>query len=191
MVVELPTACDRGEKRNSKGHMESWNGFKFHVDAADEQIPISCLLTSVSLHDSQASIPLTAMTYRRVTSLYEVKDSAYDCQHIADYSRKLGHVPIINPNNRKGEQQDLDPTKKGSIPRAVNGGTDIRPSERRIRRLYDQDKGCSQSNGTPHVRYPCPHCRSSAPYDAIKKTPILLPKLSLPPFRKGYRKSMP
>jgi len=112
MVAELPTVCDRGVKRNSKGHMESWNGFKFHVDAADGQIPISCLLTSASLHDSQASIPLTAMTYQRVTSLYEVKDSAYDCQHIAAYSRSLGHVPIIDPNNRKGEKRELDPAQK-------------------------------------------------------------------------------
>ena len=112
MVAELPTACDRGVKRNSKGHMESWNGFKFHVDAADGQIPISCMLTSASLHDSQASIPLTAMTYKRVTSLYEVKDSAYDCQHIAAYSRGLGHVPIIDPNNRKGEKRELDPAQK-------------------------------------------------------------------------------
>lgn len=112
MVAELPTACDRGVKRNSKGHMESWNGFKLHVDAADGQIPISCLLTSASLHDSQASIPLTAMTYHRVTSLYDVKDSAYDCQHIAAYSRSLGHVPIIDPNNRKGEKRELDPAKK-------------------------------------------------------------------------------
>ena len=112
MVAELPTACDRGVKRNSKGHMESWNGFKFHVDAADGQIPISCLLTSASLHDSQASIPLTAMTHQRVTSLYDVKDSAYDCQHIAAYSRSLGHVPIIDPNNRKGEKRELDPAKK-------------------------------------------------------------------------------
>jgi len=112
MVAELPMLCDRGVKRNSKGYTETWNGFKLHVDGGDGQIPLSCLLTSASLHDSQASIPLTAMTYRRVTSLYEVKDSAYDCQHIADYSRGLGHVPIIDPNNRKGEQREVDPAKR-------------------------------------------------------------------------------
>jgi len=112
MVSDLPTACDRGTKINSKGHMESWNGFKLHIDAADGQIPISCLLTSASLHDSQASIPLTAMTYQRVKSLYEIKDSAYDCQHIADYSRSLGHVPIIDPNSRKGEVRELAPAEK-------------------------------------------------------------------------------
>lgn len=112
MVAELPTVCDRGTKVNSKGYMESWNGFKFHIDVADGQIPISCLLTSASVHDSQVSLPLTAMTYQRVKSLYEIKDSAYDCQLIADYSRSLGHVPIIDPNSRSGEARELAPTEK-------------------------------------------------------------------------------
>jgi hypothetical protein len=112
MVAELPTVCDRGVKRNSKGYMKSWNGFKLHVDVGDGQIPLACLLTSASVHDSQVSIPLTAMTYQRVTSLYELMDSAYDCQHIAAYSHSLGHVPIIDPNNRKGEKRELDPAQK-------------------------------------------------------------------------------
>ena len=112
MVAELPTVCDRGTKVNSKGYLESWNGFKFHIDSADGQIPISCLLTSASVHDSQVSIPLTAMTYQRVKSLYELKDSAYDCQHIDAYSRSLGHVPIIDPNPRNGEGRKLAPAEK-------------------------------------------------------------------------------
>jgi hypothetical protein len=112
MVAELPTACDRGTKRNSEGYLISWNGFKLHIDTADGQIPISCILTSASVHDSQASLPLTAMTYQRVTSLYELKDSAYDCTHIAAYSRSLGHVPIIDPNPRTGETRELAPAEK-------------------------------------------------------------------------------
>jgi hypothetical protein len=112
MVAELPIACDRGAKVNSKGYMESWNGFKLHIDSADGQIPISCLLTSASLHDSQASIPLTTITNQRVKSLYELKDSAYDCEHIAAYSRSLGHVPIIDPNPRNGEVRELAPAEK-------------------------------------------------------------------------------
>ncbi len=112
MVAELPTACDRGTKVNSKGYQESWNGFKLHIDSGDGQIPISPLLTSASVHDSQVSIPLTAMTYSRVKSLYEVKDSAYDCQYIADYSRSLGHVPIIDPNPRNGGARELAPAEK-------------------------------------------------------------------------------
>jgi hypothetical protein len=111
MIAELPTGCDRGMKRNSAGNINSWNGFKLHIDVADGQIPISCILTSASVHDSQASIPLTTMTRERVASLYELKDSAYDCTHIAAYSRSLGHVPIIDPNPRQGGMRRLDPAE--------------------------------------------------------------------------------
>ena len=31
---------------------ETWIGYKLHIDVADGQIPISCILTSASLHDS-------------------------------------------------------------------------------------------------------------------------------------------
>ena len=112
MIAELPTACDRGTKVNSKGYIETWNGFKFHVDSADGSIPITCILTSASVHDSQVSIPLTAITYQRVKSLYELKDSAYDCQLIDAYSRSLGHLPIIDPNPRNGGTRELNPAEK-------------------------------------------------------------------------------
>jgi hypothetical protein len=52
------------------------------------------------------------MTYQRVTSLYEIKDSAYDCQHIEAYSRSLGHVPIIDPNPRNRGARELPPAAK-------------------------------------------------------------------------------
>ncbi len=41
-----------------------------------------------------------------------MKDYAYDYQYIVAYSRSLGHVPIIAPNNRKGEKRELDPAEK-------------------------------------------------------------------------------
>ena len=64
MLAELPTSCDVGTKRNAKGHSESWIGYKLHIDAADGGVPISCLLTSASLHDSQAAIALATMSAR-------------------------------------------------------------------------------------------------------------------------------
>ena len=45
-----------------------------HIDAADGGIAGSCLLTSASLHDSQAAIPLATMTGARVTHLYDLMD---------------------------------------------------------------------------------------------------------------------
>jgi len=35
------------------------------------------------------------MCAQQVVNLYDLMDSAYDCQQIAEYSRKLDHVPII------------------------------------------------------------------------------------------------
>jgi len=102
MLADLPTACTIGTKRNAKGHTTSWIGYKLHIDTADGDIPVSCLLTSASLHDSQVAIPLAAITAGRVTNLYDLMDSAYDVPEIRDKSRALGHVPIIDANPRRG-----------------------------------------------------------------------------------------
>jgi hypothetical protein len=102
MLADLPTACTVGTKRNAKGHTTSWIGYKLHIDTGDGDIPISCVLTSASLHDSQAAIPLATITASRVTNLYDLMDSAYDAPEIRDMSRELGHVPIIDANPRRG-----------------------------------------------------------------------------------------
>jgi len=47
MLADLPTACDVGCKKNSKGYKATWTGYKLHIDVACGQIPISCVLTSV------------------------------------------------------------------------------------------------------------------------------------------------
>jgi len=103
MLDELPKSCNAGSKKNSKGYKETWIGYKLHIDAADGQIPISCILTSASLHDSQAAIPLASMTAQRVTNLYDLMDSAYDAQAIHEHSRSLGHIPIIDSHPRRDQ----------------------------------------------------------------------------------------
>ncbi len=57
MLADLPQHCDVGVKRNAKGHQETWIGYKLHIDTADGDIPVSCVLTSASVHDSQVAIP--------------------------------------------------------------------------------------------------------------------------------------
>lgn len=104
MLKDLPRGCDVGTKKNSKGHKETWIGYKLHIDAADGQIPVSCILTSASVHDSQAALPLATMTSRRVTNLYDLMDSAYDAPVIREHSRSLGHVAIIDINPRRNSK---------------------------------------------------------------------------------------
>ncbi len=111
-LADLPKGCAVGCKRNSKGHQETWIGYKLHLDTIDGDIPVSPLLTSAALHDSQVAIPLAQMTAQRVTSLYDLMDSAYDAPAIHEFSRSLGHVPIIDPNPRRGQPIPLDPAQR-------------------------------------------------------------------------------
>ena len=113
MLAELSTSYNVGTKRNSKSHTTSWIGYKLHIDAADGGIPISCILTSASMHDSQAAIPLAEITRSRVTSLYDMMDSAYDAPQIKVHSCALGHVPIIDLNPRnKAKKEELEAETK-------------------------------------------------------------------------------
>lgn len=114
MLADLPTDCNVGTKRNSKGYKQSWTGYKLHMDIADGSIPVSCVLTSASLHDSQVAIPLAEMTAGRTTNLYDLMDAAYDAPEIKQHSRSLGHVPIIdiNPRSNKALKQELADEKR-------------------------------------------------------------------------------
>ena len=93
MLADLPRHCDVGAKRNAKGHQETWIGYKLHIDTADGEIPISCVLTAASVHDSQVAIPLATMTAARVVNLYDLMDSAYDVAEIKQHSRDCRWLP--------------------------------------------------------------------------------------------------
>jgi hypothetical protein len=112
MLAELPRACNVGCKPNSKGIQESWTGYKLHLDVADGQIPISCVLTSASLNDSQVAIPLALITAQRVTSCYDLMDAGYDCEAIGEHSRKLGHVPLIERQKHGSVKVEMAPHEK-------------------------------------------------------------------------------
>ena len=138
MLEELPKACDVGTKRNSKGYKKSWIGYKLHIDAADGHIPISCILTSASLHDSQAALPLAELTSQRVTNLrvtfrlYDLMDSAYDSPIIKQHSRSLEHVPIIDINTRGNRKRKQALKEEANRIGVINFKTpaDIRYNER-------------------------------------------------------------
>lgn len=110
MLRDLPTQCDIGGKKNSQGNTEFWRGYKLHLDVADGQIPISAVLTSASLHDSQVAIPLATMTTQRVSYFYELMDSAYDAQHIREQSLSMGHVAIIDPAQHATSKVPFQPS---------------------------------------------------------------------------------
>ncbi len=111
-LADLPQGCDKCGKQNSKGDTEWWTGYKLHLDVSDSGIPLSAILTSASVHDSQVAIPLMQMTAERVRVLYDLADSAFDAPEIKSFSRSLGHVPIIDPNKRRGKERELEPASK-------------------------------------------------------------------------------
>ena len=132
MLGELPRLCNTGAKSNSKGYTKSWIGYKLHIDAADGQIPISCILTSASLHDSQAAIPLAEMTARRVTNLYDLMDSAYDAEAIHLHLRSLGRVAIIDrhPHGCARQKAELEAEQRRRRLLAFSTAEDLRYRER-------------------------------------------------------------
>jgi hypothetical protein len=109
---DLPTVCNVGTKKNSKGYKTTWVGYKLHLDCIDGDIPVSAILSSASLHDSQVAIPLAQMSYERITNLYDLMDAAYDSPEIHAFSKSLGHRPIIDNNPRRGEKILMDPATK-------------------------------------------------------------------------------
>ena len=110
-LADLPSACDWGCKKNSQSKTECWRGYKAHLDVIDGDIPVSFILTSASLHDSQVAIPLAQMSTERITSLYDLADAAYDAKEIREMSARLGHVAIIDRNPRRGEKIEFSPTE--------------------------------------------------------------------------------
>jgi hypothetical protein len=111
MIKDIPTACDRGTKCNAQGYKVSWNGYKLHLDTADCGVPIAAVLSSASMHDSLAAIPLSLISAERVTNLYDLMDAAYCSTELRDHSRSLGHVPLIDHNPRRGEKIEFAPAE--------------------------------------------------------------------------------
>lgn len=112
VLAELPTACDKGGKQNSKGDTEWWVGYKMHILTVDGDIPVAALTSSASMHDSLAAIPLMRLTAQRgLTVLYDLMDAAYDAAEIRAEAAALGQVPIIAGNcrsaARKAERERL------------------------------------------------------------------------------------
>jgi Transposase domain (DUF772)/Transposase DDE domain len=101
ILNDLPKVCNKCTKKDSKGYKNSWNGYKFHCDVTEDQVPISCLLTSASIHDSQVSIPLSIMSSQKAAYLVEIADAAYDSKLLNSFTESLGLVPITDKNPRR------------------------------------------------------------------------------------------
>ena len=109
VLAQIPTTCDKGTKCNAQGYKVSWNGYKLHIDTADCGVPVSAILSSASMHDSLAAVPLSRISAKRIDSLYDLMDAAYCSLDLHEHCRELGHVPIIDHNPRQGIKEEFDP----------------------------------------------------------------------------------
>lgn len=101
-LAQLPTACDRGCKRDSKGYPSYWAGYKLHLDVSDAGIPLAAYTTSASLHDSQVAIPLMKMSASRTGAVfYELMDAGYRSKVLRKAVQDLDHVPLIAPGKKE------------------------------------------------------------------------------------------
>lgn len=135
-LLELPTACDVGGKRDSKGNTTYWVGYKFHVSVDEYGLPLAAVTTAASVHDSQVAIPLFKLVSRRVTVLYDLLDKAYDAAPIHALSAALGHQPIIDRMKRRG--QEAPPPMEPDRAERLKGRTVV---ERFNARLKDEFGG--------------------------------------------------
>lgn len=106
MLKDLPQQCDIGAKKNTKGNLQWWIGYKLHITVDDHGIPIAGILSSASLTDNQVAIPLAKLTAQRVIGFYDLMDSAYDASGIMEHSKSLGRVPIIEKCADPGKRED-------------------------------------------------------------------------------------
>ena len=118
MISDLPKQCDIGMKKSPKGFTLTWKGYKLHAAVDDHCIPIAAILSSASMHDSQAAIPLGIKADCVAKNFYDLMDAAYDIEEIHLHSKSLGHVPIIDQHRTRTNSKEVDAEEKA---RAVLG----------------------------------------------------------------------
>jgi hypothetical protein len=107
MIEELPMHCDYGKKKSASGYPHIWKGYKLHVAVDDHCIPLAAIVTSASLQDNQAAIPLALKSEKVAKNFYDLMDANYDVTGILQHSRFLGHVPIVDKRPANAEQKKL------------------------------------------------------------------------------------
>lgn len=131
MIEELPKNCDIGAKQGPGGYKIVWKGYKFHSLVDDHCVPLACILTSASLNDSEAAIPLAEKGNRVVKNFYDLMDSAYDVKEVKEHSLSLGHIPIIDKHSRsKMQKAEKEGERKRRRLLNVYSAEDIRYKER-------------------------------------------------------------
>ena len=130
MIKDLPKQCDIGTKKSPKGFALTWKGYKLHAAIDDHCIPVAAILSSASMHDSQAAIPLGTKADCITKNFYDLMDAAYDVEEIHLHSKSLGHVPIIGRRGVRVKPEEVDAEEKARTVLRWASAVDIRYKKR-------------------------------------------------------------
>ena len=84
-------------------------GYKVHLAVDDNGIPVSFYVSGASVHDSKVAIPLLRTSHKKVPFLYALMDGGYSSKEIANFTKTLNAVPIIDfKANRNGVKPEMD-----------------------------------------------------------------------------------
>src|SRR5271167_3940154 len=78
MLADLPTACDVGSKKNSKGYKETWIGYKLHMDAAYD---------AAAIHDHSKALGHAPIIDRNFRAQHEAK---------AEWAKEVERMKLIH-----------------------------------------------------------------------------------------------
>jgi transposase len=111
--TSVPIEPNWGIKKNSEGKNTFWFGFKAHLGVgAKSQYILQGLMSSASLNDGKAAIPLLKGVQERLPSLriqYGTLDAGYDYEAIYKQLHRMGAHGIIAYNQRnEGELLGVD-----------------------------------------------------------------------------------
>lgn len=108
----LEHRCSVTGKKNSKGNMEWFIGYKAHIAVDDSGIIVAHHVTGASVHDSQVAIPLMRIADERCDYLYALMDGGYTSERIETFAHSIGKVPIIDRHaDRNGNKKEMEPCK--------------------------------------------------------------------------------
>lgn len=145
-LQELPKFCDKGMKKSSQGYTEIWKGYKLHVAINDDCVPLAGILTSASLNDCEAAIPLIRKSHQSALNLYNLMDAAYDHPEIREAVVSSGRVPIIDqcphgPKQKEEKNAESDRKKHLNFETAEDKRYKERLPKERFNALYKDFHG--------------------------------------------------
>lgn len=160
MLEDLPKNCDIGMKKSPKGYTMVWKGYKLHSAVDDHCVPLAAIVTSASLHDSQAAIPLATKADRICNNFYDLMDAAYNVDGILEHSRSLGHIPIAGawPKNSEAKaEKEAEDLRRRKLNFQL--AEEVRYAERakaeRFNALFKDNYGGRIVRVTGHLKVAC------------------------------------